>query len=879
MELFKLFGTIAVKNEEANEAIDETTGKAEQSEGRISGAFKKIGAVVATAFAVDKIVAFGKAAVEASATVAAEQSAFEQIMGDYSNTAQQKVNEIADATGMVSTRLTPYMTSMTAKFKGLGYDIGDATDLAQSGLNLAADAAAFWDKSLDDSMSALNSFINGSYEGGEAIGLFANDTQMASYAVKQGIVGETKEWANLDEARKQATRLQYAQDMMKASGATGQAAKEAGQYANVQANLTEKWRQFKAEIGEPILQNIVLPAMQKLSDILDLAREKFPILKQAVSDAWNELSVRFAPAIELVKGALEALPGAISAIGGIISSFIGWLQGGSDGATALKGALVAVGTGFAVFKTGLAIVGGVQKFVGVVKKAAGSLKVLFGVMAANPILVIVAAIAGLVAAFIYFWNTSEDFRNFWIGLWETIKGAVSGVWEWLKSTASSIIETLKSGWESFKEGFKAVWDAIKGAADTVLQGIQDGWSAFTTFFSDLWNGIVTVVSTVWETIKNVVSLGLQTIGLIISTAVQIIILPFQFIWENCKGIITAAWTAISTIVSTWLNTISTIISTVMGVIKTILSTIWNAIKTVITTVVNAIKSVVTNVWNGIKSVTSSVFNAVKSVATTVWNAIKSAVTTVVNAIKSVITNVWNAIKSVTSSVFNAVKSVASSVWNGIKSTITNVVNTVKSTVSNVWNGIKSTTSSVFEGIKGTASRVWNSIKDAITKPIDKAKSLVKSGIDKMKGFFNFKWELPKLKLPHFGFSGKFSLNPPSVPKFSVKWYKKGGIMEDPTMFGFDPTTMTAHVGGEAGAEAITPIDVLLDYVRTAVREENGGTASRLERLIALLEKYLLEIILNMAKDIYLDTGELVGAMGGQIDAKLGDIAALRRRGQ
>ena len=127
---------------------------------------------------------------------------------------------------MVSTRLTPYMTSMTAKFKGLGFDIDQATTLASDGLLLASDASAFWDKSLEDSMSALNSFINGSYEGGEAIGLFANDTQLASYAVKEGIVKEAKEWANLEEAKKQATRLEFAKNMFDASGATGQASKK-----------------------------------------------------------------------------------------------------------------------------------------------------------------------------------------------------------------------------------------------------------------------------------------------------------------------------------------------------------------------------------------------------------------------------------------------------------------------------------------------------------------------------------------------------------------------------------------------------------------------------------------------------------------------------
>ena len=774
MDLFKIFGTIGVKNEEANRDIDKTTQKAEDAENRMSGAFKKIGAAVTTYLAVDKIVDFGKSITDAAATVAAEQSAFEQIMGDYSNTAQQKINEIADATGMVSTRLTPYMTSMTAKFKGLGYDITDATDLAQGGLTLAADAAAFWDKSLDDSMSALNSFINGSYEGGEAIGLFANDTQLASYAVKEGIVGETKEWANLDEARKQATRLQYAQDMMQMSGATGQAAKEADQYANVQANLTEKWRQFKAQIGDPLLQNVVLPAMEKLSDVVDVASEKFEQLQTWVSASQQTLSV----------------------VGGVMLT-----------------ATAAV-LGYNAAMAGMAIVNAVKGWLNGMTLAQKALNIA---MSANPIGLLVAAVAALAAGFIYLWNTSESFRNFWIGLWETIKELPS-----------------------------AAWDAIKSAADTVINAIQTGWQAFTTFFSNLWDNIVNVVSTVWETIKNVVSVGLQTIGLIISAAVQIITLPFQFIWQNCKDIIIAA---------------------------------WESIKSAVSTAVNAVSNVISTVFNAVKSFIQTVMNGIQSIFTTVWNAIKSAVTTVANAIKSVITTVWNAISSVTSSVFNAVKGVATSVWNGIKSAIETAVNAVKSVVTSVWNSIKSTTSSVFDGIKGTATSVWNSIKSAIETPINAAKNAVKSAIDKIKSFFNFSWSLPKLKLPHISISGKFSLSPPSVPKFGIEWYKEGGVMENPTLFGINQITGRAMVGGESGPEAIAPIDVLQQYVRDAVRAENGEVSARLEKLIRLLEKYFPLILAQMARDIYLDSGELVGALGGKMDAKLGEIADLRRRGQ
>ncbi|RJV72112.1 hypothetical protein DWY90_09840 [Coprococcus sp. AF27-8] len=739
-DIFSLVGRVSVEYAQAETALDRISdaaeetadsledvgdsaegagGTTEKSGNRMSSALKKIGSAVVAAFAVDKIVDFGKTLVEASATVAAEQSAFEQIMGDYSDTAQQKINEIADTTGMVSTRLTPYMTSMTAKFKGLGYDIDDATTLAQDGLTLAADAAAFWDKSLEDSMGALNSFINGSYEGGEAIGLFANDTQLASYAVKQGIVSEAKEWANLDEAKKQATRLQYAQDMMAASGATGQAAKEADQYANVQANLTEKWRQFKSQIGEPLLQNVVIPAMGKLSAGVDKASAAYQKCSKWISEHKTEL--------EIAKGVLIGLTVAVS-------SFLLIMNWGKIMATA-KAALLGI-------KTAMLAVNAAMK--------------------ANPIGLVISLIAGLVAGFLYLWNTSEEFRNFWIGLWETIKTTASGVWE-----------------------------AIKSAADNVITALQTGWEAFTTFFSTLWTNISNAVSTAWEFIKNVVSVGLQTIGLIISAAVQIIALPFQFIWENCKGIIQKAWDKIKNIVTVGVN-----------VVKTVITVVFNAIKAYITIVVN--------IW--------------QTIISTAWNVIKTVVTTVVNAIKNVVTTVWNAISSVTSSVFNAIKSVASSVWNSIKSVITSVVNGIKSTVSNIWNSIKSTTSSVFESIKSTASSVWNSIKSAIETPINAAKNAVKSAIDKMKSFFDFSWSLPPIKLPHISIKGEFSLKPPSVPSFGIEWYKKAMnnpvMFTRPTIFGMDPITGNVRGAGEAGAEIMIGRDTMLGMIKEAVSAES-----------------------------------------------------------
>lgn len=159
---------------------------------------------------------------------------------------------------------------------------------------------------------------------------------------------------------------------------------------------------------------------------------------------------------------------------------------------------------------------------------------------------------------------------------------------------------------------------------------------------------------------------------------------------------------------------------------------------------------------------------------------------------------------------------------------------------------------------------------------DTAKRTVKNAIDKIRSFFNFEWSLPKLKLPHFSISGKFSLDPPSVPKLSVEWYKNGGVMMNPTIFGFNGNK--AMVGGEAGAEAIAPIDILMGYIRTAVAEQNASLIQSLKDSIDSLGQKLSnqnegdivipvylgnnmidEIIMNSKNRITLRSGGMVNA--------------------
>lgn len=372
--------------------------------------------------------------------------------------------------------------------------------------------------------------------------------------------------------------------------------------------------------------------------------------------------------------------------------------------------------------------------------------------------------------------------------------------------AIAIVAVIAAYWDELKAAAVKCWDAIKQAWNTAGEWFKTNViDPIVKFFKGLWKDIQNIWDSIsdackkaWDFICNAVQVGIMFIGEILSAAFQIITLPFRFIWENCKEYVFAAWNWIKEKVSTAVNAVSSVINKVFTKVKNFFSTVWNACK-----------SVVSKVWTGIR-------DAVSKAAQAVWDKVSS---------------IWNKVKSVTSTVFNACKSVVSNIWNGVKTVVTNAVNGVKSKVSNVWNGIKSTTSNVFNSVKSTVSNVWNKIKNAMLKPIEQARDKIKGIVDKIKGFFSgLKISLPKIKLPHFKITGKFSLSPPSVPKFSIQWYKLGAIFKKPTLF----NTPYGFKGvGEAGAEAVLPINKLEGYIANAI--EKTQNVVNLDRMAAAIE--------------------------------------------
>lgn len=201
----------------------------------------------------------------------------------------------------------------------------------------------------------------------------------------------------------------------------------------------------------------------------------------------------------------------------------------------------------------------------------------------------------------------------------------------------------------------------------------------------------------------------------------------------------------------------------------------------------------------------------------------------------------------------------------------------------MWDKIKSVTGTAVSWVKGkfsdfksVVSNVRNrfdEIRKGIADKLNGAKDAVKSAIEKIKGFFKFKWSLPKLKMPSFSMSGKFSLNPPSVPKLGIKWNAEGGILDEATIFGRMGSTLLG--AGEKGPEAIAPIDVLLGYVRTAVQTENEGIIRTLIEQNRILMDFLARIV---PSGVRLDSGVLVGELVPAIDGRLADRWEHSKRG-
>lgn len=458
------------------------------------------------------------------------------------------------------------------------------------------------------------------------------------------------------------------------------------------------------------------------------------------------------------------------------------------------------------------------------------------------------------------------FTGDWDMVWQGVQEVFGAVWDFVVATFENWISTFTSladtvlgwfgtdwetVWTNVKTFFSDTWNAISSFFSGILTGIKtfftDTWNAIVSFFSgilsgiyssvtgtmteihdtftNIWDSITGFLSGAWETIKNIVTVGIMAVKEIISAAFQIITLPFRFIWENCKDTVLSIWETIKSVIGEKIDAVKEKITTVTTAISNVASAAWNAIsstasslwegiKGTIGSKIDAAKEKVSTATSAITSVASSAWSSVSSTASSLWNTISSTVSSKISAARSAVSSATSTITSAASSAWSSVSTAASSKWESVRSTISSKLSSAKSTVSSLMSGITSTMSSGLSSALSTVTGKFSSIYSTISSKMSAARDAVGNAISALKSKFNFSWSLPHLKLPHVSISGSFSINPPSVPHFGISWYKDGGILTRPTIFGAAGNNLLA--GGEAGAEAVVPLATLWDKLETMI---------------------------------------------------------------
>lgn len=412
--------------------------------------------------------------IESAASIKAETSQFEQTFGDFADQATAAIGRVADSSNILDTRLDLVGTQIYAFAKASGGDATESMGLMATALQVAADGAAYYDKSLEDTADSLQSFLKGNYENDSALGVSCTETTRNAEAME--LFG--KKFNDLSEIQKQQTLLQMVVDAQELSGAMGQAAREADGWENVQGNLNEAWRQFMGAAGEPFLQNLV-PIVQQITDEL---------IKMTENVDWNAFGESVTGFVKLIVDNGATIASLVSGIG---AGLIAW------NVASMVQALAKSIEAFKLANEGATI----------------AQWLLNTAMSANPIGIVIAAIAAIVAALVTLWNTNEDFRNAVINIGKEIGDFVTKLVDsivtfftkTIPDAFKSVIDWVKNNWQglalllvnpfagAFKllydncEWFRNVVDNLAGRVKQAFSNMKDGIS---TSVSNIKSGIV-----------------------------------------------------------------------------------------------------------------------------------------------------------------------------------------------------------------------------------------------------------------------------------------------------------------------------------------------------------------------------------------------------
>ncbi|EGP4841285.1 TPA: phage tail tape measure protein [Enterococcus faecium] len=413
-----------------------------------------------------------------------------------------------------------------------------------------------------------------------------------------------------------------------------------------------------------------------------------PTIKK-VADAISGLVEKFVSAPESTQKLVVAIGAIAIAIGPVLYAL---------------GMLVKA---FQTMKVGLGVLGnGISLF----KKLGSAIGFL-----TSPVGLVIAAVALLVVGFIYLWNTSEDFRNFWIGLWEGIKSAVSSAVEWIQNAWKSTGEWFNNLWKSIKEGADNVWTTIQEAPGKAADWIKNKWTETKEFFSSIWDGIKEAASSAWEGIVNI----LAPYVIAIKNVFQPMIDFFTNLWSQIGSIAGSAWEIIKTAVMGPILLLIDLITGNFNQLKEDASMLWTTLTTNIQNIITTFVDIVVAYYTALKDTVINIWNVLTSTIKDVWNSFTTWIKETTNNIVNSIKQGWNNLKQGTIDLFNNMIQGAKDLWNSFKAWFINLVIGTKDNIIQGWENLKQGTIDTFNNLVSGAQEVWDNLVNAVSDTVDR----------------------------------------------------------------------------------------------------------------------------------------------------------------
>lgn len=438
---------------------------------------------------------------------------------------------------------------------------------------------------------------------------------------------------------------------------------------NMNSSIEQMFGAF--ESAAIVIQKILAPSIKKVADAISGLVEKFV----SAPESTQKLVV-----------AIGAIVAAIGPLIFMIGSVIIWIN-------RVKVAFKALSESSKLFS-------GLSKAMGLLT---------------NPVFLVIAAVALLVVGFIYLWNTSEDFRNFWIGLWEGIKSAVSSAVEWIQNAWKSTGEWFNNLWKSIKEGADNVWTTIQEAPGKAADWIKNKWTETKEFFSSIWDGIKEAASSAWEGIVNI----LAPYVIAIKNVFQPMIDFFTNLWSQIGSIAGSAWEIIKTAVMGPILLLIDLITGNFNQLKEDASMLWTTLTTNIQNIITTFVDIVVGYYTALKDTVINIWNVLTSTIKDVWNSFTTWIKETTNNIVNSVKQGWNNLKQGTIDLFNNMIQGAKDLWNSFKAWFINLVIGTKDNIIQGWENLKQGTIDTFNNLVNGAQEAWDNLVNAVSDTVDR----------------------------------------------------------------------------------------------------------------------------------------------------------------